>query len=200
MSAQDEFRDLIEKARQGCQESIRILVEQYREHVIRVIRRHLDKRVRSKLDSIDIAQLVWETLLCGDSLQKKFDDPAHFIAYLTGIARHKTLKENRHFLDSEKTSVLRECRIDAAAGEQTDGANRARSPGGSAIDEEEWQDRLAHLPRQVQRALTMIRAGSSLGDIAALLGASERTIQRMIIRLRQRTGVPDSLSQSDASG
>jgi hypothetical protein len=123
MSAQDEFTELIDRARQGCQDSIRILVEQYREPVLRVIRKLLDRRLRSKLDPIDVLQSVWRTFVRHESWQKHFDDPGHFIAFLTGIAAHKTMNVNRHFLDTEKALVIRERRIEAAAEAPADGAN-----------------------------------------------------------------------------
>ena len=59
--ANDEFRALMQRLREGSDEAAWQLVEQYGEPIRRAVRRALSARLRPQFDSLDFVQLVWSS-------------------------------------------------------------------------------------------------------------------------------------------
>ena len=118
----NEFKALIEQARAGDQQACKKLFDDYHKHVLTVIRRRIDKRVRRRLESIDIAQEVWLAAF-REALSRGFAGPAQFVSYLTTVGERLTLKTFRHEVAAQKRSVSREEPLSTPAG---------KTPGDSA--------------------------------------------------------------------
>jgi hypothetical protein len=63
-----ELTDLLERARQGCQQAARLLYERYGPAVRHAVRRRLAPSLRRHFDSADFIQSVW------GSFFQPFDD------------------------------------------------------------------------------------------------------------------------------
>src|SRR5579883_3199252 len=88
---EEEFADLLQRARNGEEESITELWTRYKEHILRVIRRFLTPVDRRLFDSFALAHEVWESLFAGSLVEEAFQSPEHFLRFLTITARNKTL-------------------------------------------------------------------------------------------------------------
>src|SRR5262249_36628315 len=86
----EDFTALMQRVRSGSQDAAQQLVEQYGQHILRVIRRMLHKKLRSKFDSLDFQQDVWASFFA-DQPQKTFDRPEALAAFLAKVARNKVL-------------------------------------------------------------------------------------------------------------
>jgi len=104
----DDFRELIRKVREGSEDAAREVVERYGNALRRAIRRRLDQRLRSKFDSVDFTQGVWNSFFhsVGDLVQ--LDSPQDLMNYLLGMAHHKVSNENRRRLEYQEYNVNRE--------------------------------------------------------------------------------------------
>src|SRR5262249_14283511 len=67
VDSQQELRGLMERIRAGSQEAARELCDRYGSHILRVVRRKLDKKLRSKFDSVDFLQSVWTSFFVNPS-------------------------------------------------------------------------------------------------------------------------------------
>ena len=71
--AEQELIELIRCARGGCNHSAQRLYDDYHSHVTRAVRRHLAKELRARIDSTDVAQVVWASFLA----RNRFRMPPH---------------------------------------------------------------------------------------------------------------------------
>src|SRR5579864_1112444 len=82
----DPFRSLLRRVLTGCPEAAEELHRDYGDHIIRVVRRRLPRRLRPKFDSVDFAQDVWASFF---QAEHDFKGPEHLMAFLTRVARTK---------------------------------------------------------------------------------------------------------------
>jgi RNA polymerase sigma-70 factor (ECF subfamily) len=180
-----KFQEMLERLNSGCPEASRELLERYGPHIQRVIRRRLDRRLRSKFDTIDFVQSVWASFFAHQGTRKPFDSPEAFIAYLAAMAKNKVVDAYRQRLQTKQYNVRRERSI---SNESTGfAAEHLRSPGATPsqylIADEEWERLLSSQPPAGRRILLMLRQGQSHGEIASEVGVHERTIRRLLRRL-----------------
>jgi DNA-directed RNA polymerase specialized sigma24 family protein len=90
-----ELRELIASIREGSEDAAWRLIEIYGPHIQRVVRRHLDRRMRSQFDSIDFVQAVWASFFREPLHARSFSSPADIIVYLANTARNKVIEETR---------------------------------------------------------------------------------------------------------
>jgi RNA polymerase sigma factor (sigma-70 family) len=176
----DSFQGLIEHAAAGKTGACQRLYDQYHDIVLGVVRRHLQRRLRTMLDSIDVTQNVWKSLFGILQGGQPFAGPNEFLAYLTGIARNKTLLENRQAIEVEKRSLSHEEPLAKHAGEVIERPDPAASPTDRAAIADEWDKFLQSVPEDVRLAFVALRRGESQADVAARLGVSVRTLRRRV--------------------
>src|SRR6266542_5730941 len=116
MAAQPpDFDNLVRSARQGLSWATTQLHHLYAGHVLSAARRHLNRRLCSKCDPEDIAQLVWLDFFRNVLPHVAVEGPTHLHALLARIARNKARKVNRAFLERARRNVGREIRLGNAA-------------------------------------------------------------------------------------
>lgn len=186
-----EFSALMALVAQGYPQAAAQLFNLYKDGVLGVIRSHLNrhKRLRSRLDAEDVSQNVWIDLFANPSKCQDFTAHAEFVKYIKGIAYHKADKAIRKHLDTQKRDLRREHHLSepglaAAAYAIVD----PHPPLGQRIaSEEEWDRWLFSLTSDEQRVILMLRAGFSRRETAAEVGCSERSIERLIASIREKT-------------
>ena len=94
----DNFTSLIRRVREGSEDAAWELVDQYGEAIRRAVRRALNERLRSKFDSLDFVQIVWNSLFRVRDKLDRFDRPEELTAYLVTMARNKVGMEVRRRL------------------------------------------------------------------------------------------------------
>jgi RNA polymerase sigma factor (sigma-70 family) len=180
-----EFRKLMCEVRAGSEDAAWRLVNGYGESLRRAIRRRLNERLRSKFDSIDFTQDVWKSFFRTiDHLD--IDDPQQLVNYLLGMAQHKVDAENRRRLDLEQYNVNRERPL-ADLDEQDALQLASPEPGPAEIAiARERLDRILENMSVIGRRIVCLRlAGHSYESIAYEVQLSERTVYRILERVRR---------------
>jgi RNA polymerase sigma-70 factor (ECF subfamily) len=177
------------KAVSGSETAARKLFEDYELVLLQAIRRKLNKKVRSKFDSIDFAQDVWASFFAQPPEKRVFERPDNLLAFLTKLAENKVAESMRQRLTFQKYDVHREQSLDDPKVMRND-ALIARQPTASqvAMTKEEWTVFLRSQPLVYQRIFILLREGHTHVQIAAELGINVRTIERAVARLTPGSG------------
>src|SRR5438067_8349510 len=85
----NEFFALMERLREGSEDAARTLIERYGRHLLYVIRRNLDERLRAKFDSLDFMQDVWASFFVRPPPSQIFATEEAFFRFLLAMARNK---------------------------------------------------------------------------------------------------------------
>jgi RNA polymerase sigma-70 factor (ECF subfamily) len=188
-----KLEDLLRRAREGNPEAAQELYDRYGDHVLRVVRKILHRRLRRHYDSTDFTQAVWASFFQVPAEQASFDSPAALVTFLSRMAAHKVMETTRKRLGADKHGSARATSLDAPHPEQG-GAVGERLPADIAtpsqfvIADERWQLMIQGLPPGHRRILELLREGHSHVDIAEKLGLHRRVIQRLLHHLERHMG------------
>jgi len=182
MSVQnDQFRHLLKEVQSGSHQAACELIESYGPHIIRAVRRKLNKAIRPKFDSIDFVQAVWASFFAAPRPLTDFKGPGELVGYLATLAHHKVVDEIRRRMETEKYNVNRERSLhDSVQGPSQQVSAQQPSPSEVAVAEELWTRMVGGKPERHQRVLQLRREGNSYQQIADQLGLNEKTIRRII--------------------
>lgn len=104
--SQPHIVDLLAQAEGGSREASDELFEKYGKYVLKAVRANLNDRLRHLLDSQDLVQSVWASLLDSRGSLGTFETPADLIAFLGIVARRKAAyKARQYFGRDRKTNV-----------------------------------------------------------------------------------------------
>jgi len=182
-----EFAALMQRVGAGSQEAARELVERYGPHILRIVRRRLDRALRSKFDSADFVQAVWASFFALPLDRYHFDRSQALVAFLIELARNKVVEVVRQRLQTQKYNINRERSLeDARAGYAGCLVAHEPSPADVAIAREEWDRLLKEQPQHYQEILASLGSGETQREVAQRLGINERTIRRVIRKLSPR--------------
>ncbi len=178
-----EFRTLMEDALAGCPDAAAVLCRDYQAHILRVVRRRLLQRLRTRFDSVDLVQDVWASFFAKPPSDLRFEDPGALIAYLERMAQFKVGEAIRQ-QTSPTTNINREHLL---SDDEASPAERlpAAQPTPSQIvgAEDEWEQMLHGRPPLHQGILHLLRQGLTHREIADRLQTDEKTIQRLLRRV-----------------
>jgi RNA polymerase sigma factor (sigma-70 family) len=167
-------------------------VERYGAHILRIVRRKLNRCLRPKFDSADFVQAVWASFFALPLDRYRFDQSEALVAFLMGLARNKVVEVVRQRLQTQKYNVNRERalddEVDCAAG---DLVAREPTPAEVAIAREEWDRLLGEQPTHYRQILVGLRDGYTQQEVAGQLGLNERTVRRVVQKL-----APGSVDES----
>ncbi|MBM4069958.1 MAG: hypothetical protein FJ271_13550 [Planctomycetes bacterium] len=183
-----EFRALMEKVLGHSDAASKELLDRYQSTLLRAIRRRLNRKIRSKFDSLDFAQDVWASFFADLPQEKSFARPEDLVAYLSALAENKVIEAVRQRLLLQKYNVTRERSLDDSREvdkEQLIGPQR--SPQDAVAGDEEWQEFLRKQPLVYRRIYSLLRDGTETKKIANELAISERTVLRVVNRLSSRS-------------
>lgn len=190
MRSDNEFQQLLAEARAGSEPAAQQLVEEYLPHVLQVVRRSLNRKLRTKFDSMDFAQAVWASVLgCREQLAQ-IESGEAWAKFLATIARNKVIDEIRRRMETEKYQVDRECSMSDLVSAARDGrtiaqqmASREPSPSQAAIANERFEQLTAGLSEQQREIVRLKMEGETCQAVADRLGINERTVRRLLKRL-----------------
>lgn len=181
MSGQnDDFRRLLKEVQSGSHEATRELIESYGPHIIRAVRRKLNKAIRPKFDSIDFVQSVWAAVFAAPRPLTDFEGPGQFVGYLAALAHHKVIDEIRRRMESEGYNVNREQSLNGSVQDAGQFPDSQPSPSQVAVAEELWARMLRGKPECHRRILQLRRERNSYQQIADQVGVNEKTVRRVI--------------------
>jgi RNA polymerase sigma-70 factor (ECF subfamily) len=183
---EDDFHNLLDRARDGDQDAARILYTRYSSYVRAAVRRRLHPRLRRQYDSLDFVQDVWKSFLAAPGDRRQFDSPQALVGFLARVARNKVLEVVRLRFTTEKADITRELPLEAA-GAGVPG--REPTPSQTAIAGERWESLVGKFPNSYRVILERLRAGYTYEEIAQQAGVSLSTINRIVRRLKDLGGV-----------
>jgi RNA polymerase sigma factor (sigma-70 family) len=174
----------MERLRKGSPEAARVLCERYGPHILRVVRRKLDKKLRAKFDSADFEQAVWASFFIDPTHQYSFKQPEELIAFLAELAHNKLVDALRQRYRTAKYNVNRERSLEGSAACQAARvADRQPTPSELAAARERWDRLVEGQPPRYRRILELLRQGNTHAEIAREVGVSEKTVQRLLRKL-----------------
>lgn len=181
--AQNDFEHLMERIRTGDAEAARELFQSYGKAIQKVVRRRLNRRMRSEFDSLDFVQEVWAAFFHIDPEHLTFRTPDQLVAFLLLLVRNKLVDAYRLGYRSEnrRPRHIRYLRVNS-----DDMAAPDPTPSQFAVAEEEWRRLLWNKPPKLRSALEMLRAGYSRQEIAEKLGLNPKMIQRLLQRMNEQ--------------
>jgi RNA polymerase sigma factor (sigma-70 family) len=188
MPNDDEFNELLKRARAGDDRAIRDFLSQFEQDVQTMVRSRLPRKLRSQFDSTDFVQSVWESFfLDGRPVSRDFDTVEHFRGFLFGMVRNKVYEQHRRLTKTEKYDMAREEPLYVRRGDR-EVIREVVSPEPSPSKAVQASERMAQLtagrsPREVE-VLTLRRQGLSFVEIAARTGINERTVRRVVEEVR----------------
>ncbi len=179
-----DFAALMERVRQGSDDAIRELVEIYGPHIMRAVRRTLNRQMRSKVDSVDFTQAVWASFFANRTAIEALDQPEALIGFLVKVARNKVVDEFRRLFNTKKHNLNRERSLNGSAAlEAGFVAARMPTPSQVAVGHELEERLLAGQPPHYQQILRFRQQGMTQEEIAERMQLSVRTVQRVLQRL-----------------
>lgn len=189
VKTEEEFHALMRDVLSGSETAAQEMFRDYGPFLLQAIRRRLSKKVRSKFDSLDIAQDVWASFFATQPLERKFHSQGELIAFLCQLARNKTIDVVRQGLNTQKRDVTREQSIDDSRRFDKDvlADVAQRTPSQILMSQEEWGEFLRSQPLVYRQIFVFLREGRTQEQIAAELGISVKTVNRVVCRIPSRS-------------
>jgi len=178
----DLLRTLLE-AQKGDQNAWETLFRECYPKVRRVVRRKLDRSMRSVFDSTDFASDVMKSLAANlDHLN--FVSIQSLLSFLAHVAEQKVIDEYRR-RRTLKRDVTRECRLTSPDPESAPVQLPSAEPTASQLAQaNEVHEFLLDRRDETERAIIDLRRqGYSNGDISDLTGWNIRKVQRFLKEL-----------------
>jgi RNA polymerase sigma factor (sigma-70 family) len=178
-----EFRRMLEQVQNGSQDDAWKLIELYGPHILRVVRRSLNRQLRSKFDSLDFVQVVWASFFKRRDEILRFEKPDDLIGFLAGMAKNKVLMETRRRLYTEKYNLEKEQMLDGQTTEEEFAEARSlrhETPSQIAVAREQWNRLLESQPPKYQQIVELRFKGATFEEIAESLQIHERTARRIM--------------------
>lgn len=176
-----DFANLMKKVQAGCPEAAEQLHATYGQHILRAVRRKLHPKLRSKFDSIDFVQDVWASFFADVPQNYTFAEPRDLVAFLIRLAKNKVAQAVRTRLIRAKHNINREQPLDISTGPEL--AAKQATVSEIVMGREEWDKLLKGQPLVYRRILMLVREGKPSSKIAAELGVTQQTVNRVIRRL-----------------
>lgn len=190
IQCEDHFRKLMDRVREGSEDAAWELVDAYGDAIRRAVRRALNERLRSKFDSLDFVQIVWNSLFRVRDKLDRFDRPEDLTGYLVAMARNKVGAEVRRRLMSGKRGTKREVSLDQLQARRAlKVASRQPAPRDVAIARERWDRLLEGQPQRYRRIIQLRLQGHTHESIAEIVHVDRTTVRRFLQRLLDETPV-----------
>jgi RNA polymerase sigma factor (sigma-70 family) len=188
MPNDDEFNELLRRARAGDNGAIRDFLSQFEQEVRTMVRSRLPRKLRNQFDSTDFVQAVWQSFFV-DSDCREFDNIEHLRGFLFGMVRNKVSEQHRRLTKTEKYDLAREERLYVRRGDR-EVPLEVVSPEPSASQAAQAADRMDQLtagrsPLEIE-VIMLRRQGLTFVEIADRTGINERAVRRVIETVRSR--------------
>jgi RNA polymerase sigma-70 factor (ECF subfamily) len=190
MGPHDSFDGLTSHLRDGDPEAARAVFDRFTRPLIALARTELDKRIRQKEDPEDVVQSAYRSLFVRlRDGQLDFSNWGQLWALLTVITRRKCIKRARHY-GGQGRDVARE--VPLGPGNPHDGTeglqaiDDAPTPLHGAILADTVETILRGLDSVDRASVEYALQGYSTSEISGLVGLSERSVRRVLERVKRR--------------
>ena len=180
------MQKLFDKARIGESRALQAFFDKYAGPILAVIRANMNSPMRSEFDSDDFLQQTRMKLSQCNFADNDFETPQAFLAYMMRVAEREVLQVKRKFARRTKGGVNHEKPIETLPVEDMrEFVDHGPAASEVQIAEERWQRALAVLAPGYRYIATRLRDGFTQVEIAKETGLSERTIRRVLEKLRK---------------
>ncbi len=203
MPIEPDISELIARAKTGDDTAIREFLSRFEPEVRIMVRGRLPRSLRTRFDSMDFVQAVWQSFFADlRSSAREFENIHHLRGFLAGVARNKVYEEHRRLTRSKKHALEREQSLYVKRGSREVEIDLI-SPEPTPSQAVQASDRLAQLmagcsPFEV-RVITLRHQGLTFEEIAKRTGVSERSIRRIIDEARERMETREARRPGDGS-
>jgi RNA polymerase sigma factor (sigma-70 family) len=177
----NEFDTLMHSVCEGSEEAAWQIVDRYGDDIRRTVRRVMNYRLRSKFDSLDFVQLVWNSFFRVRDKCDRFHRPEELVAYLLTMARNKVGMEIRRRLASEKYNIRHEQSYDHLRDDEM--WSHEPAPLDVAVAKERWEKLIKDQPQHYQKIIHLRLQGHTFQDIGKAVHLDERTVRRFLSKL-----------------
>jgi RNA polymerase sigma-70 factor (ECF subfamily) len=190
MPNEPDISDLIARAKAGDETAIGEFLTRFEPEVRIMVRGRLPKLLRTRFDSMDFVQAVWQSFFADlRSSSRQFENVHHLRGFLAGVARNKVYEEHRRLTRTKKHALAREQSLYVRRGSR-EVELALISPEPTPSQAVQASDRLAQLvagcsPLEAQ-VITLRHQEMTLHEIAKRTGRSERSVRRIIDEARER--------------
>jgi RNA polymerase sigma-70 factor, ECF subfamily len=189
MSSEACFDDLMERLRAGDQEAARAIFHRFGRRLVGLARSRLNERMRQKVDPEDVMQSVLKSFFRREAAEPfELRDWDMLWSLLTVMTLRKCGFRTRHYL-AQCRDVRREA-VKAAPSDESDSSfaaiAREPSPDEAAALNEVVADMLRPLDARDRSIVELALQGTSPAAISSELSCSERTVYRLLARIRSR--------------
>ena len=181
----DDFQRLLDRVRDGSDRAVQELLDHFGGYVLRAVRRHLNRKLRTRFDSEDFVQAVWASVFENREELAEFDAPENLTRFLIAVATRKVLYQIRGNLGFEKRNIDRERSLQNTSFTQSLRDTGAATPSQIAIAREQWNRMVNGQPSHYRQIMELRREGGTLSEIAEKVGVNEKTVRRVIKKLTQ---------------
>jgi RNA polymerase sigma-70 factor (ECF subfamily) len=186
-----DFPRLLAGLRAGDPAAAEAICRRYEPFLRAAIRRQLDSRLRARLDSVDIVQDVWASFLAIPAERLNFASPAALLAFLSQVAYHRVIEVFRKRFGTQKDDFAREVPVEVAVGARDRLPGSEPTPSMCASAGEEWERLVRQFPPGHRAILLRLREGHQYEDIARMANVSLSTVNRVVRRLKELTGLKE---------
>jgi RNA polymerase sigma factor (sigma-70 family) len=188
MSADESSRIWVAALLAGDEQATKLLWDRYGEALQRVARRHVEPALRRRVEPEDIVQSACRSFFRHSARgDYQLSDTESLWRLLCAITLTKVRQHARYHL-RKKRSVQheRDGYLDAEDAQRIDGKDPGPTPAEAAEFADELQQLIASLNEEERQFLQLRLDGHSHQEIASKLMCSERTVGRILKRVRRR--------------
>jgi len=180
-----DFARLMAGLRAGDPAAVGEVARRYGRILRAAVRRHLNHRLRSRLDSLDVVQDVWASFLGTSPDRLDFESPPALVAYLRQVAYRRAVEVYRRRFETQKDDID----VEISGESEARALVRPPTPSMCVSAGEEWEALVNQFPEGQRAILRRLREGHDNEDIARMTNLSLSTVNRVVKRLKEMTGV-----------
>ncbi len=189
MAGADSFTDLMARLRAGDQDAAAEVFHLYAHRLAALARARLDAVLRRKEDPEDVLQSVFKSFFLRQAAgQFELHDWDSLWGLLARITAHKCGHRIEHFRAARR-DVRREAGPPPSSADTLPGWEalaREPSPEEAACLTEMLEEAMRGLDDREREVLALSLQGHTPAEISAKLGRTERTVYRLLARVRER--------------
>jgi len=179
-----EFRQLMERLRQGDPSAAETVVSRYGQHIAHAVRRRIRSRhILALYDTDDCVQSVWAAVFDNVDRLARLESPQDLIRFLSHLACCRLVDCHRR-LYADRQDVSRNVPLPGSeSADRMSLADHDPTPSQAAEFRDEWDHTLNQLPSERKRILEMYRDGHTSSEIADVTGRTGRGIRYILQRI-----------------
>lgn len=181
---QEEFAALMVRVQAGSSDAMWELIEHYGGHILAVVRRHINRKIRPLFDSTDFMQELFASMVRIRGRLNELDSPQRLVGMLAAMARNKVIDEVRRRTQTVRHGIEDQVHLSTLpTWEYEEFHSQDPSPSQVAVARERWNSLLAGQSARDQQIVSRRLEGATMAQIAAELAVHERTVRRVLGRL-----------------